>query len=99
MISKRKKSSFLLPAAAAACLFLFLLFGGSYFAGYLRHQIFVERTTQLNELTGQVRENLDNALGAHWNYLTAAVNMLEGRAFSGEEDTVTAIQELEHPAT
>ncbi len=95
MISKRKKSSFLLPAAAAACLFLFLLFGGSYFAGYLRHQIFVERTTQLNELTGQVRENLDNALGAHWNYLTAAVNMLEGRAFSGEEDTVTAIQELE----
>ena len=65
------------PAALAVCLLLFLLIGGSYFTKYLQARIFEERTTQLNEITSQVRANLDNALNFHWNYLTTAVNALE----------------------
>lgn len=95
MKSSKKKSEYLFPAALAVCLLLFLLFGGFYFTGYLRHQIFVERSTQLGEITAQVRVNLDSALDTHWNYLTAAVNALEGREFSGSEDISAVIQELE----
>ena len=62
----------LLPASLVLCLLLFLLVGGLYFTRYLQDQIFKERTTQLNEITSQVRVNLGNALDSHWNYLTAA---------------------------
>ena len=77
MKRKLKKQHIALPAALTACLLLFLLVGGVLFTRYLQTQIFLERTTQLAEITSQVRVNLDNALEAHWNYLTAAVNLLE----------------------
>lgn len=66
----------LFPAVLTVCLLLSLAAGGIYFAGYLQAQIFAERSTQLNEITSQVRANLDNALDSHWNYLSAAVNTL-----------------------
>ena len=94
MKSKGTRAAF--PAALAACLLLFLLAGGAYFSQYLKDRIFMERTTQLNELTAQVRVNLANALDAHWNYLSAAVNALEeeGR-FSSEEEAVRCVARLE----
>ncbi len=95
MKSSKKKSKLLFPAALTVCLLLFLLFGGFYFAKYLQHQIFVERSTQLGEITSQVRVNLDNALNAHRNYLTAAVNILESREFSEPENISSAIEGLE----
>ena len=85
----------LLPASLVLCLLLFLLVGGLYFTRYLQDQIFKERTTQLNEITSQVRVNLANALDSHWNYLTAAVNALERRAFDVTGDTAEVIGDLE----
>ena len=58
MRPKRKWRSVLLPAALMAGLLLFLLAGGLFFAKYLQNQIASERTTQLNEITGQVQVNL-----------------------------------------
>ena len=66
-----------LAAVLSGCLLVFLVTGGAYFTHHLQQQTFVERTTQLNEVTSQVRTNLNNALDAHWNYLTGAVNLLE----------------------
>ena len=67
MKPEKKRHNFLLPAALAFCLLSFLLAGGFYFTDYLQQQIFIERTTQLNEITSQVRVNLGNALDSHWN--------------------------------
>ena len=92
---RKKKYAFLFPVISAACLLLFLAAGGSYFTKYLDQQIFQERSTQLTELTSQVRANLYNALDAHWNYLTAAVNILEGRELDVEEDVPAAAGRLE----
>ncbi len=83
------------PAALAVCLLLFLLIGGSYFTKYLQARIFEERTTQLNEITSQVRANLDNALNFHWNYLTTAVNALEYENFNSVEDMARFIGDVE----
>ena len=83
------------PAALAVCLLLFLLIGGSYFTKYLQARIFEERTTQLNEITSQVRANLDNALNFHWNYLTTAVNALEYENFNTVEDMTRFIGDVE----
>ena len=71
------KKRLILPGALAACLLLALLVGGTLFSRYLKAQIAEERTTQLLEITAQVRVNLSNALDAHWTYITAAVNLLE----------------------
>ncbi len=95
MKSDHEKNKIVLPAVLAGCLLLFLMAGGSYFAKYLQQQIFEERTTQLNEITSQVRENLNNALNFQWNYLTIAVNTLEEREAGTAEDMAVYIGELE----
>ena len=83
------------PVFSVFSLLLFLLVSGSYFAKYLQRQIFAERTTQLNEITSQVRTNLNNALDAHWNYLTAAVHLLENEKADTVEDMISSIGRLE----
>ncbi|MCI8549606.1 MAG: response regulator [Lachnospiraceae bacterium] len=95
MKTEREKHNLALPAILTICLLLFLMAGGLYFTKYLQNQIFVERTTQLNEITSQVQENLSNALDAHWNYLTSAVNFLNRQKFSAAADTAAYLSELE----
>ena len=90
-----KIHSFILPSVTAACLFLFLVVGGIYFNGYLQNRIFEERTTQLNEITSQVQANLNNALDSHWNYLTAAVNLLEQKEYSTVQNLIAGIGQME----
>lgn len=94
MNSKRKVSHIIFPVILIVGLFLFLCMGASYFTNYLQRQIFEERTTQLIELTSQVRVNLNNALDSHWNYLTAAVNMLEHEQFDTAENLFTYVNDL-----
>ena len=95
MKSDGKKNSIVLPMVLVACLLAFMTVGGVYFTKYLQRQIFLERTTQLNEITSQVRANLSNALDSHWNYLTIAVNILRERSFDSEEDVISYIGEME----
>ena len=89
------KKRLILPGALAACLLLALLVGGTLFSRYLKAQIAEERTTQLLEITAQVRVNLSNALDAHWTYITAAVNLLEQVSIPSGEAAPEAVGELE----
>ena len=95
MKSNQHRRKLALPAVLIIGLLVFLLAGGSYITNYLQQQIFVERTAQLNEITSQVRVNLCNALDFHWNYLTAAVNLLKRQQFDTAEDVTAYIRELE----
>ena len=92
---KRKINNFILPVLSLVGLLLFLVAGGSYFTGYLQDQIFKERTTQLNEITSQVRANLGNALDFHWNYLVCAVNLLKGQEFVSVEEVSRVMGETQ----
>ena len=69
--TKANGHGILLSATLVACVLLVIAVSGCFFARYLREQIFIERTTQLNEITAQVRINLTNALDAHWNMVSA----------------------------
>ncbi|MCI8418201.1 MAG: response regulator [Lachnospiraceae bacterium] len=95
MNSEEKRHNRMFPMLSAACMLLFLLVGGMHFTGYLQKQIFIERTTQLNEITSQVQVNLRNALDSHWNYLTSAVNILEVQEYDTVEDMIETIRALE----
>lgn len=89
------KKNIILPVALTVCLLLALLVGGTFFMRYLKAQIASERTTQLLEITAQVRANLNNALDSHWNYLTAAVNFLERQTFDTPDSAAGTIGDLE----
>ena len=89
------KARIALPAALTACFLLLLLVSGVYFAQYLQGQIFEERTTQLNEITSQVRVNLSGALDAHWKYLNTAVKLLTEETYGTAEDVTEEIIQLE----
>ena len=85
------KAHIALPAALTACFLLLLLVSGFYFARYLQAQIFQERTTQLNEITSQVRVNLGTALDSHWKYLNTAVNLLSAEEYASAEEVTERI--------
>ncbi len=89
------RKDFMLPALLTGCLLLFLLAGGRYFTGYLRKQIFTERTMQLLEITSQVQSNLNNALQFNWIYLDAAVNALNAQEFDSAEEMPGQIGAIE----
>ncbi|MCI9336503.1 MAG: response regulator [Lachnospiraceae bacterium] len=79
----------------AVCMLFFLVVGGMYFNRYLQNRIFEERTTQLNEITSQVQANLDSSLDSHWNYLAAAVNLLEREEYGTAQDLTAGIRQTE----
>ncbi|MCI8465583.1 MAG: response regulator [Lachnospiraceae bacterium] len=95
MKSEGEKRNLILPAVLIICVLSFLVAGGIYFTEYLKRQIFAERTTQLNELTSQVQENLSNVLDFHWIYLTAAAHGLEMEKPDTVEAAVSDIGGLE----
>ncbi len=85
----------ILPAAFTVCLLLFLLAGCFYFTGYLQEQIFSERTTQLIEITSQVRTNVTNALASRWDCLATAVRLLPTQQISAENGPADSVGRLE----
>ena len=95
MSVKSRKRELALPVLLAACLLACLLIGGSFFTKYLQVKIYEERTTQLTEITSQVRVNLSNALDAHWSYLNTAVNALRHQRFASGEEMTAYIGTLE----
>ncbi|MCM1501034.1 MAG: hybrid sensor histidine kinase/response regulator, partial [Clostridium sp.] len=92
---KGNKRNMVLPTVLVLGLLAVLLAGTFLFTKSLEEQIFVERTTQLVEITAQVRVNLSNALDTHWNYLTAAVNALEAGTFATGDDVAAYVDGLE----
>lgn len=62
MRAESKRKNLVLPLTLTICLFVFFLLGGLFFMRYFNSQIFEERTTQLLEITSQVRTNLRTAL-------------------------------------
>lgn len=93
-MKQRNKSSIIFTSLPIACLLLFLLAGGILFTKYLQKQIYTERAMQLDEITSQVGITLKNALDSHWNYLTAAVNILNGRTYDTAEDASAYIGDV-----
>ncbi len=89
------KGRFALPVMLAVCLLALLAAGVVYYTRYFQEQIFAERTAQLSEITAQVRANLTNALDAHWNYLTIAVNALDRETIPAAGDTSRVVGGLE----
>ena len=90
-----RRAHIALPVALTACCLLLVVVSGVYFAEYLRSRIFEERTTQLNEITSQVRVNIRSALDDHWKYLDAAVNLLSEREYETAADVTEQIAGLE----
>ncbi len=91
MKPKEKIHRIIVPAAFAVCLLLFLFAGCFYFTGYLQQQIFLERTTQLNEITSQVRANMEHAFSSCWNRLSTAGRLFHTQEIGAEDGLIKCI--------
>ena len=92
---KIKERNITLPVVSAVSLLLVLVISGVYFMRYLGQRIYEERTDQLNEITSQVYANLNNVLSTHWDYLSIAVNMLDGYEMDTLQEVAAHIGDLE----
>lgn len=76
-------------------LVVFFVLGVFYLRSFLIKQTIKERSSQLEEMSGQMKVNLKDGLETHWNLLTAIESTLEGRDYTDEENLAEAISEKE----
>ena len=89
---KRSQKQFMLFAIT---LVIFLVLGIFYFRSFLMKQTIQERSSQLEQMTSQMKVNLEDGLETHWNLLTAMEADVKGRHFADEKELVRIISEEE----
>ena len=76
-------------------LVIFLTLGTFYIRSFLVKQTIKESSSQLEEMTSQMRVNLQDGLETHWNLLAAIESKEAGQHYAGEEQLISAIKEQE----
>ncbi len=79
----------------ALTLVIFLVLGILYFLSFLMRQTMQERSSQLIQMTSQMRVNMEDGLEIHWNLLTAMEAEVEGQHYGDEKELADRIKEVE----
>ena len=72
-IANRLKKN-MVPVLFAVGIVIVLVAGLFFIRAFLERQTFQERAYQLEEMTDQIRVNLNSALDNHWNFLAGIEN-------------------------
>lgn len=87
----KKRNKWLIQGSTIAVIVIALGILGYSFSSYLSTKIFEERTNQLDEITKQVKQNINNALDENWNDLESAANLFESRDYVSKQDLIAQI--------
>ena len=87
ILQNKSMKRYLVHCAFIVALLGLLALGGFYLRGFFMEQAEQERSSQLKEMSRQLRVNLDYNLEAHWN-LVASINSYIGHEGLNTEDGV-----------
>ena len=93
-IANRLKKN-MVPVLFAVGIVIVLVAGLFFIRAFLERQTFQERAYQLEEMTDQIRVNLNSALDNHWNFLAGIENAENGKTYADDNDFVDEIGRLE----
>ena len=95
MLKRRNITKYFIPVLFAFVLTSALVVGVLYIRSYMMNQIVQERSSQLEEMTSQIRTNLDIGLETHWNLVTGIKGTVEGTYYKDEQELMEDIGALE----
>lgn len=95
MLKRRKITKYFVPVLFAFVLTAALVMGVLYTRSYMMKQTVQERSSQLEEMTSQIRTNLDIGLETHWNLVTGIKSTIEGKDYMDEQKLMDDIGVLE----
>ena len=95
MSKRRNITKYFIPALFAFVLTAALGVGVLYIRSYMMKQTVQERSSQLEEMTSQIRTNLDIGLETHWNLVTGIKGTVEGTYYKDEQELMEDIGVLE----
>ena len=72
-----------------------LVLGGSYLRSFFMKQAEQERSSQLEEMSSQLRVNLHYNLETHWNLVASIKDYVNAQSFSSKEQAQQGIKEAE----
>ena len=72
-----------------------LVLGGFYLRSFFMKQAEQERSSQLEEMSSQLRVNLHYNLETHWNLVASIKDYVKAQSFSSEEQAQQGIKEAE----
>ncbi|MGN0496419.1 MAG: hybrid sensor histidine kinase/response regulator [Lachnospiraceae bacterium] len=95
MLKRRNITKYFIPVLFAFVLTAALVVGVLYIRSYMMKQTVQERSSQLEEMTSQIRTNLDIGLETHWNLVTGIKGTVEGTHYKDEQELMEDIGVLE----
>lgn len=95
MLKRRNITKYFIPVLFAFVLTAALVIGVLYIRSYMMKQTVQERSSQLEEMTSQIRTNLDIGLETHWNLVTGIKSSIEGNDYKDEQELMEDIGMLE----
>ncbi|MGN0438289.1 MAG: ATP-binding protein [Lachnospiraceae bacterium] len=95
MLKRRNITKYFIPVLFAFVLTAALVVGVLYIRSYMMKQTVQERSSQLEEMTSQIRTNLDIGLETHWNLVTGIKGTVEGTRYKDEQELMEYIGVLE----
>ena len=95
MLRRQQMKKYIVPMLCVLAFTAFFSVGLLYIRSYMVEQTIEERSSQLEEMSAQIRTNLEHGLETHWNYLAGIEKAMEGRSYSDVEDMVSDIAILE----
>lgn len=95
MLKRRNITKYFIPVLFAFVLTAALVIGVLYIRSYMMKQTVQERSSQLEEMTSQIRTNLDIGLETHWNLVTGIKSSIEGNDYKDEQELMEDIGVLE----
>lgn len=86
---------YMLPVLSTIALTVVLVLGIVSIRSYMNQQTIEERSSQLEQISAQIRTNLKYGLEAHWNVLFMIENAVEGTSFNNDKELTEGILEWE----
>ncbi|MGN0413206.1 MAG: response regulator [Lachnospiraceae bacterium] len=95
MQRRKKITKYLVPVLFAFVVVAALVVSVIYIRSYMMKQTVKERSYQLEEMSSQIRANMESGLETHWNLVTGIKATVAGKNYSSEQELIEAIGILE----
>ena len=86
MIKPENIKKYILPLTLIIVLSIMMVMGIVYIRSYMNQKAAAERAAQLEQISSQIKVNLEYGLDNQWSLVDSIIHYCEGKKFDGKDD-------------
>ncbi|MDD6190206.1 MAG: ATP-binding protein [Firmicutes bacterium] len=95
MIKPENIKKYILPLTLIIVLSIMMVMGIVYIRSYMNQKAAAERVAQLEQISSQIKVNLEYGLDNQWSLVDSIIHYCEGKKFDGKDDVRKEIGEIQ----